>query len=477
MTAGPMGSNRFRLFFATAFALAIAVPAAEAQFATRGITPVPYNDNSPVTLGLDMNQQQPRINSTVSICFEASKAGFATLWNISTAGKVARIFPNQFSQIGPAAKIDGAKHYCAGTNDDPFRFRVDGPPGTEDLYLLWTTRPDLQPAGADYADAAALVADMQRVGGNNTSEWGSVKITYDIVPPDGPPPVVPPVPPGPGNDQTAPVPPNPQDGPKAWILTMGSNVKPLTKSNQDASQFAAEMMKKFNIPDDHVRYLPDFKKADFIAGMAWLTRVAQPQDYVFIFYSGHGGRDRYEGEPDGYIYYLLPYDVETAPHDPKSYLLAQQLAFQINRLQTKKVIVVTDACFSGGVYRGLEAEVLGARRKFYHLPSDVTGKELLAADATTTPRTRAVASSGRITPNGLLLAAARNDETAEELSAGSLFTLALVAAMEDGQGGTLMDVFDRASKLTATHSKPEQDPQADGDLDLGRSIVFKKTAQ
>lgn len=472
-----MKSSGFRLLIATAVCFVLAGAGARAQIATRGLTPVPYNENSPAALQVELDQQQPRIGSTVSICFESSKPGFATLWNISTAGKVARVFPNQYSQLGPAAQIEGGKRYCAGTSNDPFRFRVEGPPGSEDLYLLWTTRPDLQPNGTDYADAAALVADMQRVGNNNTSQWGSAKITYDIVPAAGPPPVEPPVPPGPRTDQQSSNPPNPQDAPKIWILAMGSNVKPLTKSNEDATNFTKEIMKQFHVEADHVRYLPDFRKTQFIEAMTWLTGVVQPKDLVFIFYSGHGGRDRDASEPDGFIYYLLPYDVEIAPHDPHSYLLAQQLAFQINRLQTKNVITVTDACFSGGVYRGLEAEVLGARRKFKRAPSDVTGAELTAAFAAETPKSRAVSSGGRIAANGLLLAAARHDETAEELSIGSLFTVAMIREMESPQGGTLMDVFERASKLTAANSKPEQDPEAVGDFELGRRIVFNRPGQ
>ncbi len=41
------------------------------------------------------------------------------------------------------------------------------------------------PSGANYADAGALVADMQRLGGANSAEWGSTKITYDLVPVGG----------------------------------------------------------------------------------------------------------------------------------------------------------------------------------------------------------------------------------------------------------------------------------------------------
>jgi hypothetical protein len=62
---------------------------------TRQLTPVPFNENAPVALSVGLDPKQPRIGSTASICFEASRPGFATLWNISTSNKTARIFPNQ----------------------------------------------------------------------------------------------------------------------------------------------------------------------------------------------------------------------------------------------------------------------------------------------------------------------------------------------------------------------------------------------
>lgn len=497
-----MKSSRLRVAF-VAVSMVIAVSAANAQ-RTRGLTPVPANDGSPVQTSVSLDQKEPKIGSMVSICFQASKTGFATLWNISTAGEVARVFPNQFSKVGGAAQVEADKRYCAGTSGDPFRFRVDGPAGTEDLYLLWTARTDLQPTGTTYADANALVQDMQRLGGASAADWSAAKVTYDIIPaagnppvtvppaevtgsvtPPAPPPVPQPAPSQQASNNTPPPAPSPappaaaQDGPKVWILAMGANVEKLTKSNQDAAQFTMTMMQLFPVPEDHVQFLENGKNADFVKGMNWLTNVAQPQDFVFIYFSGHGGRFKSQTSSDGWDEYLVPYDFEDPNADAKNLLFSQRLAFMINRLQTKNVVAVIDACHSAGVYRALQADVLGARSKFFHLPPNVTDEQVNAAFEATMPppetgRTRAMGGRNRIAANGLLLAAAKREQSALESSKGSYFTLALVHEMNSAEGGTLIDVFNRTVKLTEQYSQNRQDPEAVGDLDLGRNINFSK---
>ena len=454
----------------------------------RGLTPVPANDGSPVVASVNLDQKEPKIGSTVSVCFQASKTGYATLWNISTAGEVARVFPNQFSKNGATAQIQAEKQYCAGTSGDPFRFRVDGPAGTEDLYLLWTARPDLQPTGTSYADASALVQDMQRLGGANTSDWATAKVTYDIIPAAGNPPVtVPPAnvfgaltPPAPPAQQQAANDQAPQDEPKVWILALGANVDKLTKSNQDAAQFTMTMMQLFPVAEDHVRFLENGKNADFVAGMDWLTNVAQPRDFVFIYFSGHGGRFKSQSSSDGWDEYLVPYDFQNPNADAKNLLFSQRLAFLINRLQTKNVVAVVDACHSAGVYRAMQSDVLGARSKFFHLPPEVTDASVEAAFGAVMPpgdgtqRTRAMGGRHRIAANGLLLAAARRDQSALESSKGSYFTLALVHEMNAKEGGSLVDVFKRTIRLTGEYSQHRQDPEAVGDMELGENINFSK---
>ncbi|HYZ63521.1 MAG TPA: caspase family protein [Acetobacteraceae bacterium] len=464
-----MRASRLLSFMAAFLGLVLCHAQAGAQ-PTRQLVPVPFNSDTPVALAVSLDQKQPRIGSTVSICFEASRAGYATLWNIATNNTVTRVFPNRFGQPGAAAQVEAARRYCAGSSGDPFRFRVDGPAGTEDLYLLWTTRPELQPAGSDYADAAALVGDMRRLAGANANDWGSTKLTYDIIPATPPPP--PPLP-----DQG--VSGSPSDGssqpgtpaPKVWVFAMGANVSGLTKSNQDAAYFTRALTGLFGLTPDKIRITENGKNEDFRSGMAWLRRVAQPRDFVFIYFSGHGGRFRSNSSDDGWDEYLVPYDFE-APHpDPKNLLFSQVIAALVNQLPTKNVVAVVDACHSAGVFRSIEAAVLGARSKFYQVPPEMSA-QLEQIQDSQLPQTRAMSGRGRIKANGLLLAAAHRDQNALEGSRGSFFTLALVQEMLSKEGGTLADAFTRSIATTAKMTENRQEPEAVGDTTVARNVVF-----
>jgi hypothetical protein len=434
---------------------------------TRQIVPIPFNNDAPVALAVSLDQKEPRIGSMVSICFQASRVGYATLWNISTKGQVTRIFPNRFGQAGTAASVEAGRRYCAGVSGDPFRFRVDGPAGTEDLYLLWTARTDLQPGGADYADAAALVGDMRKLGGADANDWAASKLTYDIVPATGP--VAPPLPPQEvsGNPSEPAGPPG-VARPKVWVLAMGANVSGLTKSNQDAAYFTRAVSGLFSVQPENTRLINDGKSADFRNGMEWLKNNVQPRDYVFIYFSGHGGRFRSNSSEDGWDEFLVPYDFEDPHPDPKALLFSQLIATLINQLQSKNVVLVADACHSAGVFRSIEAAVLGARSKFYPLSPELSSEVTDIAD----PRTRAAGGRNRIKANGLLLAAAHRDQNALEGSHGSFFTLALVQEMLSKEGGTLADAFTRSIATTGRLTDNRQEPEAVGDMDVGRHIVF-----
>ena len=369
---------------------------------TRQIVPVPFNDNPTVTAEVSIDGKELRIGSTVGICFKASSDGYASLWNISTRSEVTRIFPNAFLAGGAATyKVDGGRRYCAGVGGDPFRFRVDGPPGIEDLYLLWTARPDLQPAGQSFATPQALIAGIQQLGRASTAEWATTKITYDIVPASGAAPADVPVQGSAGGTVMPPSPmptPGPQSGtPRVLVLAMGANVDRLTKTNQDARMFANAAAQLFKVSAANVRLVENARKADFKAGMQWAYDNARAGDFIFIYFSGHGGRFHSETSDDGWDEYMVPYDFEFS-QDPHNLVFSQQFATWINEMPTKNVIATIDTCFSAGVFRSLEADVLGARSKSYNRLND--GEVALAFQAERQPQTRAMGGHDRIKANG-----------------------------------------------------------------------------
>ena len=89
------------------------------------------------------------------------------------------------------------------------------------------------------------------------------------------------------------------------------------------------------------------------------------------------------------------------------------------------------------------------------------------------PRTRAL-GNGHIKTNGLLLAAAHRDQNALEGPQGSFFTLALVHEMLAKQAGTLADVWPRTIATTQQLTQNRQEPEAVGDMEVGRHVVFSE---
>ncbi len=83
-----------------------------------------------------------RVGDFVEVCFRATASGQVTLWSRSAKeGVPVVIYPNAYSHAGKNARSEEIKaneQYCVG-NDERFRLRVTGDPGTESsVYLHWT---------------------------------------------------------------------------------------------------------------------------------------------------------------------------------------------------------------------------------------------------------------------------------------------------------------------------------------------------
>jgi hypothetical protein len=472
-------------FAALWFAAALSCGLAQTSGGTRKITPVPFNDGAAVEVSVSIDPGDLRIGSTTPICFQSQRPGYATLWNIATDGSVGRVFPNAYqrgSDGGPSMRVDGGKSVCAGTGGDAFRFRIDGPAGTEDLYLLWTVQPELQPQADGFTSADQFAAALKGVATARAQDWAVAKTTYDIVPAGGalppslpmaPTPASPALPPLPQAVAPAPdfasVPPAAaQSAPRVFVLAMGANVDKLTKPNQDATLFTQVIAARLPVADRDQRLLKNTTNADFRSGMDWLRDSASPRDFVFIYFSGHGARpkDPTGTSVDGFDQVLIPYDFETKlPGYSKKAIWSQEFAAMINRIPTAHVIAVIDSCFSGGVFRSIEGGELGARNRFWKIPSDIQLEHEYAG-------TRAIGGTGRIAAKGLLFAAASPDQSALENSRGGVFTMAFLRQIAAATDGNFADAFKRASDLTRTQTQNRQTPSTVGDMEQARLITF-----
>ncbi|MEG4801453.1 caspase family protein [Microcoleus sp. ARI1-B5] len=133
--------------------------------------------------------------------------------------------------------------------------------------------------------------------------------------------------------------------------------------------------------------LPTYK--NIVENFQIITEFAQPQDRVYIHYSGHGGRAatiypelKGEGQNDEGI---VPMDVGESDG---YYLRDVELATLLKRMTDKQLIVtvVLDSCHSGGATRG---------------DCDIRGSE--SADFATRPKDSAVASRDELIRNWQIL--------------------------------------------------------------------------
>lgn len=443
----------------------------------RTLTPVPYNANPDIALELSVSHRQPRIGDILELCFAASRTGYVTLWNVGSSGQSARIFPNAFSGGDPVAmQVTGGQRYCAGKGGDPFRFRVDGPPGRDELYITWTATPDRQPQATAFPSAAAMASAFEAMRQQTPTGWATYKTAYEVVGPGGSaPPPVPPV----NNSSTLPPPaptpapmPRPQQQqaarPQLYILAMGSNVEPLTKSNQDAAMFVQVFKAMFSIPDQNIRVYKDVYRNQFKAGMDWLREKAQPQDFVVIYYSGHGAQipDDNGDEQDDSDEAFVTFDVEGKDKPSvRDIVRDDEYATWVNGLRTSQVMSVIDACHSGGLQRGFGDVLMGATPKFF-----IRGEIRPAGPSVAGTRSLGVP---KMVPKGTTLAAAREDQSALEGSKGSIFTLALIESLAGvKKAGTMVDVFSATSRLVASVTDSKQTPVMTGERGTAERITI-----
>ncbi|MBP7335870.1 caspase family protein [Niveispirillum sp.] len=423
---------------------------------TKDINVLPSNTSPTVRLDIKISSRVLRVGDDVKICFTSSRSGYTSLWNIGTSGRVARIHP--FTADAAPHEMEAGRETCAGAATDAYRFKVGGPPGLEETYLLFTESADTQPKQLSYADVSGISKDLMVVQREAPSRWATAKVSYEIVPQSGP--VAPPAPPPPPPAPAAPA-------RKTWIISMGADTQGLTKTNYDASRFVDAASRLFAVPAANVRLTRNTSKDQFRDNMAWLARNAGPDDLVFIFFSGHGYtmKDDNGDESDGLDEMFVTQDVEGASRISRDILVSDdEFAIWSRAIRARNLIAVLDTCHSGGLHKSIAGTPTGAKAKSF----DADVWEADRAPAATAksafgeePETTAKAMTDGI--RGVVIAAAEEAQAALEGPEGGLFTVALLKSWSSGQTGNLGQSYDQARAATYERSRRQQQPSLAGD--------------
>ncbi len=97
------------------------------------------------------------------------------------------------------------------------------------------------------------------------------------------------------------------------------------------------------------------KKAIMTVPFDWLNSLEyQETDVILLYFSMHGGQtqDHYPlDEPDNKDEYLVPYDGD--PDNESNILLDDELGMKLKTLKSNNIIIIFEACHSGGMIDGL----------------------------------------------------------------------------------------------------------------------------
>jgi hypothetical protein len=226
----------------------------------------------------------------------------------------------------------------------------------------------------------------------------------------------------------------------ALIMTIGEyrdGVPPLAGVRYDAES-AHAIARRMGVKDQNIRYYKDGELTH--AGMEkafedLYQRVAD-NDQVFIYYSGHGGRQLVRDPEERCAESLVTID--------RQGFTDAELEAQLKRLSAKaqKLVVFLDACHSGGVTtRSAPGAEMPFKPKFYaRSGADACAKPTNVL--TSQLRTRSV---GRGVDNYVYIAAARDSEVSlDQPGKGGVATQAWRECMtsardSDGSGGLSAD--------------------------------------
>jgi len=180
-------------------------------------------------------------------------------------------------------------------------------------------------------------------------------------------------------------------------------------------------------PPDQVHVLTgeDASREHVLAALDALSRSADPQSTVLIYFSGHGYR---AASPTGEFYYLMPYGYDVS-RLYQTAVSGAEFTQGLRAIGAQKLLVLLDCCHAGGVG---EAKAPGLQLAKSPLPPEA---QRLLAEGT-----------GRV-----LVASSQEDELSFAGKPYSAFTLALIEALS-GVGVAREDGYVRVADL-ALHAR------------------------
>lgn len=145
-----------------------------------------------------------------------------------------------------------------------------------------------------------------------------------------------------------------------------SKIKTLEKPIQDATEIKNILTSMYNFKEENVTFLANPVRSDIIDAFDVLSNKVTSEDNLLIFYAGHGHWDAKKKAG-----YWLPSDSQKK--STANWFRNSTLKEYIGGVKAKHTLLISDACFSGSIFRkstrAAFEDASKAINKLYELPS------------------------------------------------------------------------------------------------------------
>ena len=242
--------------------------------------------------------------------------------------------------------------------------------------------------------------------------------------------------------------------------------------------FVEEMLRNAKFKTGNVKKLVNQQatKAAIVEAFESLMAQSKRGDIVYVHFSGHGQqmKDVHNDEKDGLDECWIPYDAYRRPCEKdrgEKHLTDDEVNYYLNAIRDKigdtgKMLVVIDACHSGGATRGDEDEVVrGVEDIFEAIKSFIWGTSADNGKADVNPNAK------ENKERWITISACKSDQVNIEMKSPAVgkLTYAIYNKVKENTGNDNDDFIRRIRKFvnSNTGSRPQY-PEMTGETDRYR---------
>ncbi len=139
-------------------------------------------------------------------------------------------------------------------------------------------------------------------------------------------------------------------------------IKKLDNPVRDAEKLAEILTRNYTFDKQDVKLLKNATRGEIILAFEQLEKTLKPEDSLLIFYAGHGYWD--DKTRQGY---WIPVDVQRESRS--NWLSNGEVRDSLRGIAVTHTLLITDACFSGGILKGRDIAMTAAIQQLSRMPS------------------------------------------------------------------------------------------------------------